>query len=44
MLELFYNYEGWITDPGAIFDMVMNVALACAVVVFLVGVFMKSES
>lgn len=44
MLELFYNYESWINDPGAIFDMVMNVALASVVVVFIVGVFMKSES
>jgi hypothetical protein len=44
MLELFYNYESWINDPGAIFDMVMNVALASVVVIFILGVFMKSES
>lgn len=35
MIELFYNYDAWINDDGAIFDVVMTVAMICSVIVLL---------
>lgn len=44
MLEIFYNYESWIGDDGAIFDVVVTSAMICSVIVFIACLSLKSRN